>query len=63
MFALIETAKRIGLVPCSLDCDELLNFSETEDLLGLSTYLEFDEADLNDPKYDGCLDEVIFSPS
>jgi hypothetical protein len=43
-----------------LDCDEPFEFSRTEDLLGLSTYLDFEESDLNNPMYDGCLDKVKF---
>jgi len=40
--------------------DELLKFSKKEDLLGLSTYLRFKEADLTDPQYNECLDKVRF---
>jgi len=44
------------------DCYELSRFSRTEDLLGLSTYLEINESDLTDPKseYNRCLDKVRF---
>ena len=42
----------------------LSDFSRTEDLLGLSTYLQFDESDLTNPEseYNGCLDKVKFIP-
>jgi len=44
------------------DCYELSRFSRTEDLPGLSTYLEFNESDLTDPEseYNGCLDKARF---
>jgi hypothetical protein len=44
------------------DPDELSRFSRTEDLLGFSTYLEFDESELTDPdsEYNECMDKVRF---
>jgi len=44
------------------DCYDLSKVSKTEDLLGLSTYLEFEESDLTDPEseFKGCLDKVKF---
>jgi len=39
---------------------EISKFSKEEDLLGLSTYLEFKESDLTDPEYKECLDKVRF---
>ena len=44
-----------------MDCKELPRFSRTEDLLGLSTYLAFDESDLNpESEFKECLDKVRF---
>jgi hypothetical protein len=43
-----------------IDSDELSRFSRKEDLLGLSTYLEFQESDITDSKYNECLDKVKF---
>jgi len=43
-----------------IDPEELSEFSKEEDLLGLSTFLSFDESDLTDPKYTKCLDKVKF---
>jgi len=48
-----------------MDCDDLSGFTRTEDLLGLSTYLEFEESELTDPEFEfnGCLglDKVMYS--
>jgi len=38
----------------------LSRFSKKEDLLGLSTYLKYNESDLTDPQYNECLDKVKF---
>jgi hypothetical protein len=43
-----------------IDSDELSRFSRKEDLLGLSTYLKFQESDLTDIEYNECLDKVKF---
>jgi hypothetical protein len=44
------------------NCIDLSGVSKTEDLLGLSTYLEFEESELTDPEseFNGCLDKVRF---
>jgi hypothetical protein len=44
----------------AIDGKRISKFTRKEDLLGLSTYLEFEESDLTNPEYKDCLDKVKF---
>ena len=44
----------------AIDGKRISKFTRKEDLLGLSTYLEFEESDLTNPEYKDCFDKVKF---